>query len=60
LQDIRVRVKSGYVVERSNPSRQQYFFAYRIRISNEGTRTVQLVNRHWTITDATGRTDEVR
>jgi ApaG protein len=58
--DIRVRVKSGYVVERSNPSRQQYFFAYRIRISNEGTRTVQLVNRHWTITDATGRTDEVR
>ena len=55
-----MRVKSGYVVERSDPLKQQYFFAYRIRITNEGARTVQLLHRHWVITDATGRTEEVR
>eukprot|EP00850_Spirogloea_muscicola_P015996 SM000127S26612 [mRNA] locus=s127:75614:77943:- [translate_table: standard] len=59
-QGVRVRVRSVYVKDRSQPSRQQFFFAYRIRISNEGSTTVQLINRHWIIADATGHTEEVR
>jgi ApaG protein len=57
---IRVRVRSEYRPERSNPSRKQYFFAYTVRILNEGTRTVQLISRHWVITDANGHVEEVR
>lgn len=57
---VRVRVESYYVPERSDPARGEWFFAYRIRISNEGSRAVQLLSRHWTITDAHGRVEEVR
>ncbi len=57
---VRVRVESRYVAERSTPREGYYFFAYRVRISNEGAERVQLVSRHWTITDAHGRTEEVR
>jgi ApaG protein len=57
---IRVHVDSAYVPERSQPARGEWFFAYRIRISNESERTVQLISRHWVITDAEGRTQEVR
>jgi ApaG protein len=38
----------------------QYFFAYRIRIANTGEETVQLVSRHWVITDGEGRVEHVR
>ncbi|KAH8969351.1 hypothetical protein BDL97_02G029300 [Sphagnum fallax] len=57
---IRVRVRSVYVRDRSQPCKQQYFFAYRIRISNEGFRSVQLLSRHWIITDAAGKIEHVR
>ncbi len=57
---IRVRVKSKYVAERSNPVRSEFFFAYRIRIGNEGQQTVKLVSRHWIITDAHGKVQEVQ
>jgi ApaG protein len=57
---IRVRVESRYVRERSRPEAGQWFFAYHVRITNEGTETVQLVSRHWVITDARGRVQEVR
>ncbi len=57
---IRVRVESEYVAERSQPERSEYFFVYRIEISNEGAETVQLLSRHWVITDAHGRIEEVR
>eukprot|EP00271_Cylindrocystis_brebissonii_P012945 TRINITY_DN32464_c0_g1_i1.p1 TRINITY_DN32464_c0_g1~~TRINITY_DN32464_c0_g1_i1.p1 ORF type:complete len:319 (-),score=48.76 TRINITY_DN32464_c0_g1_i1:175-1131(-) len=57
---VRVQVRSLYVKDRSSPSRQQFFFAYRIRITNEGSQSVQLCNRHWVITDANGRVEEVR
>ncbi len=60
LQGIRVRVRSVYVRDRSQPCKQQYFFAYRIRISNEGFRSVQLLSRHWIITDAAGKIEHVR
>ena len=57
---IRVEVNAEYVAERSRPADSHWFFAYHIRISNEGTETVKLVSRHWIITDAHGEEEEVR
>ncbi len=57
---VRVRVHSEYSPERSQPSKSQWFFLYTISIANEGTDTVQLLTRHWIITDATGHVEEVR
>jgi len=57
---IRVQVKSAYVPERSSPGESRYFFAYRVRISNEGEETVQLVSREWIITDADGNVEHVK
>lgn len=57
---IRVQVRSVYVPERSVPQQHHYFFAYHIRISNEGGETAQLLSRHWIITDANGDVQEVR
>lgn len=59
-QGIRVKVRSEYRAERSNPARKQFFFAYTVRIYNEGQATVQLISRHWIITDAHGHVEEVR
>jgi ApaG protein len=56
---VRVQVQSVYVPERSAPERKHYFFAYRVRISNEGRETVQLVTREWIITDADGNVERV-
>ncbi len=55
-----VAVRSSYLAERSQPMQGRWFFSYRIRISNQGTEPVQLLNRHWVITDAHGRVEEVR
>lgn len=57
---IRIRVQSAYVPERSSPDEQQWLFAYSVQISNEGSETAQLVSRHWIITDANGRVEEVK
>ena len=57
---VRVRVKSAYVPERSSPPQGHYFFAYHVRIANEGDETVQLVSRHWIITDGDGREEQVQ
>ena len=57
---IRVHVESEYAPERSEPGKNQWFFLYTITISNEGTDTVQLLTRHWIITDGTGHVEEVR
>jgi ApaG protein len=56
---VRVVVESRYSAEHSSPQSHQWFFLYTIRISNEGDETLQLVSRHWIITDATGEVDEV-
>ncbi|KAL6579835.1 hypothetical protein OROMI_007859 [Orobanche minor] len=56
---IRVQVRSVYTERRSRPSRDLYFFAYRIRITNNSDRTVQLLRRHWIITDANGKAENV-
>jgi ApaG protein len=57
--NVRVQVSSQYIPERSAPPRHQWFFAYKIRIANEGAETIQLLTRHWVITDANGHVEEV-
>ena len=57
--NVRVQVRSQYIPERSAPPKHQWFFAYRIRIANEGSETIQLLTRHWVITDARGHVEEV-
>jgi len=59
-QGVKVRVVSHYVPKRSSPEDGQWFFIYTVRITNEGAETVQLVSRHWIITDANGEVEEVR
>ena len=58
--EIEVTVTPQYLAERSAPDRSEYFWAYTIEITNRGTDTVQLRTRHWRITDANGRLQEVR
>ena len=57
---VRVSVQSEYAPERSQPARNQWFFLYTVTISNEGDDAVQLLARHWIITDGKGRVEEVR
>lgn len=57
---VRVSVLSEYDPERSRPNNQQWFFLYTITITNESTDTVQLVSRHWIITNGSGQVQEVR
>jgi ApaG protein len=56
---IRVQVQARYVPEQSAPERGQYFFAYRVRISNSGDEAAQLVSRRWLITDGEGKVSVV-
>lgn len=57
---ITVSVEPTYLDDQSSPSDEHYVWAYQVRIENGGVETVQLINRHWQITDATGRLQEVR
>src|ERR1041385_5969016 len=58
--DIRVSVVAQYAPDRSRPTQQQWFFLYTITIANNGSETVQLLTRHWIITDGGGQVEEVR
>ena len=49
-----VRVSVSYLPEQSEPHRGRWFWAYHIRIENEGPVAVQLLTRHWIITDGRG------
>ena len=57
---IRVTVKPIYLEEQSSPTENHFVWAYQVRIENTGGETVQLLNRHWHITDSMGRQQEVR
>jgi ApaG protein len=57
--DIRVTVSPEYSEERSEPSLGRYFWLYSIEIQNNGRTPVQLTHRHWRITDAYGKLEEV-
>ncbi|MEP9361188.1 Co2+/Mg2+ efflux protein ApaG [Sphingomonas sp. KR3-1] len=51
---ITVRVSVSYLPEQSEPDRGRWFWAYHIRIENSSSVTVQLLTRHWIITDGRG------
>lgn len=51
---VTVRVAVSYLPEQSEPRRGRWFWAYHIRIENESARAVQLLTRHWVITDGRG------
>jgi ApaG protein len=56
---IRVEVQSQYLPQQSHPASERFVFAYRIRITNEGERPVQLLTRHWIVTHGDGHAEEV-
>lgn len=56
---IRVEVLSQYSRENSEPQQEAWVFQYTVRITNQGSETVQLVSRHWIITDAMDHVEEV-
>ena len=58
--DFTVVPKATYVEDESDPSKNQYVFAYTITISNTGNVSAQLISRHWIITDANGKVLEVK
>ncbi|WP_164007241.1 Co2+/Mg2+ efflux protein ApaG [Pyxidicoccus trucidator] len=57
---IRVTVKPTFWPERSSPEAGQFAFMYTVEIANEGSAPAQLKSRHWVITDATGKVEEVK
>jgi ApaG protein len=57
---IQVTVEPSFVEAESSPEEGHYFWAYKIEISNLGQEVVRLRSRHWRITDANGRIEEVR
>lgn len=57
--EIRIRVATQYVDEQSEPDIDRYVFAYTITIENNSDTQAQLLGRHWVITDANGKVQEV-
>ena len=60
MNKIRVEVETSYVDEQSDPNERRYVFSYTITIRNEGAVPARLLTRHWIITDANGKVQEVR
>ena len=58
--DIRVEVMARHAPENSRPLQDDWVFQYTVRITNEGSDTVQLISRHWIITDAFDEVKEVK
>jgi len=58
--DIQVRVAVSYLPEQSAPNAGRWFWSYHVRIENDGERSVQLLSRHWIITDGRGTEHEVK
>ncbi len=57
--DIRIQVSTSYIDDQSEPDSDRYVFAYTITITNDGAVAAQLISRHWIITDANGKVQEV-
>ncbi|TMJ14031.1 MAG: Co2+/Mg2+ efflux protein ApaG [Alphaproteobacteria bacterium] len=58
--EVTVRVSVSFLPEQSEPARGRWFWAYHVRIENEGRGAVQLVSREWTIRDGRGGQHEVQ
>jgi ApaG protein len=57
---IRVAVTTAYLDEQSEPHKERFVFSYTIVITNNGSEPARLMTRHWIITDANGKIEEVR
>ncbi len=57
---IRVTVEPQYLHDQSEPAERRFFWAYKVEIANAGAKPVQIVARHWIITDQNGRREDVR
>lgn len=55
-----VRVAPQYLPEHSDPEAARWFWAYTVELENHGACAVQLISRHWVVTDARGKVEEVR
>ena len=60
MSGISIQVKTHYLAEHSSPAIHRFAFAYSISITNNGDAPVQLLSRHWIITDAEGAVQEVK
>ncbi len=60
LNHIDVQVETNYMESQSQPDEQRFVFSYTVTIRNEGNMPARLMNRHWIITDANGKVQEVR
>jgi ApaG protein len=58
--DITIKVRTAFIPEQSDPASDRYVFAYTVTIENTGTVAAQLISRHWVITDADSKVQEVR
>jgi ApaG protein len=58
--EITVVPRSAYLADQSDPSRNQYTFAYTIKLTNTGSIAAQLLSRHWIITDGEHHVQEVK
>jgi len=58
--DIKIDVATHYLPDQSEPESARFVFAYTVTIANSGNVTAQLISRHWVITDADGKVQEVR
>ncbi len=58
--DIAVKTRTVYIADQSDPASDRYVFAYSITLTNSGSVAAQLLTRHWIITDATDKVQEVR
>ena len=58
--DTQVDVETNYIPEQSDPDHDRYVFSYTITIRNEGTVPAKLLSRHWIITNADGKVEEVK
>ncbi|MBT8148955.1 MAG: Co2+/Mg2+ efflux protein ApaG [Pseudomonadales bacterium] len=58
-QNIEVEVAPRYLAEQSNPEQAEYVFAYTVEVSNRGDEPIQLLSRHWIITDGNNTVREV-
>lgn len=57
---LEISIATQFLDDQSDPDEERYAFAYTIRIRNLGRLPAQLINRHWIITDANGKVEEVR
>ncbi len=59
-ENVRVEVMAQYSAENSHPLQGEWVFQYTVRVTNLGSETVQLISRHWIITDAADQCKEVK